>query len=858
MTRWSWLVLLAICFISSYRTTNKLKGVNAFRASSFTSSDRRPNGGVDLLQPLLEYNFTFSFWDPFHQHVTVNRTVDLVRSSAVDIADEICRRADDDLASSLPSIDPTAIYRCLMPTLMTIRLTKLEQVSRLCRYYEPLPRDEEIFGLLSGYAEINRLKNEKERLTLTRSLLFNEDRDAVPFTFTTTEELDENECEKDQCVELEDERIVTACIIGMPTAHLVLPALLSEGISRVIVFSSWFDDTHDTHTRYKEGAMPWNLQYSNDIAGELDKTVEYIGLTQLMEDLTVNSDGEYNEEYRNQCSVVQLNSDYQQELVILQHTIPSLRIGDLLTHLITDKGTVMSIGFRIDTTINNTSDQHPVYQDDNSWEIVFSITWYKNTLVSMIGTQNGRLILDAEKQYTSYFPRNEDENGNSILLPHASIVKIGRMRQRVNTHIDVPNTHNNSVPHDNGTLFLPSDYKNSVIILITTSMRIFIENCFGLQYILQKQLGYTHVYVAVEINIPLYTTLQDEADRLGGVLIHIVLSSLDMTPFGRHAIVYNSEQIVYSAVYDEGKLRYYSLLYDRQYVMWSYDSLTTQYWKEIVFSSSAHNHIYHVPYCYSLRRIHILQQLFPTGINGTRWQPTNYTTATSLLPGLSESSLSTILHNRLPLSQFVSVTNPSMPLFSQIQIDAIHRVEDEAFHNHQYVLFMGSRTQRRHNITQSLEFLFIQSHLHNSLSELIKFYNFYGKLILDYTRDYYLYNSKIIINIASSTKSVLETHRINYLLSLRKVIVSEKGSDLSIIERYSPAVIFVDVRDTDGVQGAEELFDVLKRLLTDDEMYEKQQALVNEFYEQVLMRECEVLTEIGMEASISQSWKTMI
>jgi hypothetical protein len=51
--------------------------------------------------------------------------------------------------------------------------------------------------------------------------------------------------------------------------------------------------------------------------------------------------------------------------------------------------------------------------------------------------------------------------------------------------------------------------------------------------------------------------------------------------------------------------------------------------------------------------------------------------------------------------------------------------------------------------------------------------------------------AKVIVNIASSNTSIFETHRINHLLSMGKVIVSEMGANPNIAERYADGVILI-------------------------------------------------------------------
>lgn len=103
------------------------------------------------------------------------------------------------------------------------------------------------------------------------------------------------------------------------------------------------------------------------------------------------------------------------------------------------------------------------------------------------------------------------------------------------------------------------------------------------------------------------------------------------------------------------------------------------------------------------------------------------------------------------------------------------------------VLFFGSCTHRRLEKLQELSQYFkIYS------SELV-FHYLCGSIVtqqLNYERDYLIQSIDIVINLSGEENSVLEVHRLNYLLSMGKVIVSEPGINLEMIECYSSVVYF--------------------------------------------------------------------
>jgi hypothetical protein len=65
--------------------------------------------------------------------------------------------------------------------------------------------------------------------------------------------------------------------------------------------------------------------------------------------------------------------------------------------------------------------------------------------------------------------------------------------------------------------------------------------------------------------------------------------------------------------------------------------------------------------------------------------------------------------------------------------------------------------------------------------------------VFSYEQDYYLQRASIVLNIGSSDVSVLETHRINNLLSMGKVVVSEVKANATIAEDYKDVVVLVPI-----------------------------------------------------------------
>ena len=108
------------------------------------------------------------------------------------------------------------------------------------------------------------------------------------------------------------------------------------------------------------------------------------------------------------------------------------------------------------------------------------------------------------------------------------------------------------------------------------------------------------------------------------------------------------------------------------------------------------------------------------------------------------------------------------------------------------VLFFGSCSPRRLEIVQYLVNIFRNS-------KLFKFRYLCGgwqEAIFDVERDIIVLRSKIVYNIHTNDDSVLEVHRVNYLLSMGKCVISEKGpNDVDLDTEYADTIIFVDSTD---------------------------------------------------------------
>jgi len=118
------------------------------------------------------------------------------------------------------------------------------------------------------------------------------------------------------------------------------------------------------------------------------------------------------------------------------------------------------------------------------------------------------------------------------------------------------------------------------------------------------------------------------------------------------------------------------------------------------------------------------------------------------------------------------------------------------------VAFFGSGSSRRSEILNTIDAK------NKALSEKkLTFYCISGSwetALIDKRRDYIVKNSKIVLNVHTEDRSSLEVHRINYLISFGKIIVSERSSDVMLDSQYDDAIVF---------SKKEELFETLVNLL---------------------------------------------
>jgi len=98
------------------------------------------------------------------------------------------------------------------------------------------------------------------------------------------------------------------------------------------------------------------------------------------------------------------------------------------------------------------------------------------------------------------------------------------------------------------------------------------------------------------------------------------------------------------------------------------------------------------------------------------------------------------------------------------------------------ILFYGARCPRR----ESLELKFKK----NGFNTVFRYYNLFSS-----ERDDLISRSKVVLNIHYYIPSSLETHRIEYLCSRGKCVISENSADVVLDKKFDQSILFSSIED---------------------------------------------------------------
>jgi hypothetical protein len=354
--------------------------------------------------------------------------------------------------------------------------------------------------------------------------------------------------------------------------------------------------------------------------------------------------------------------------------------------------------------------------------------------------------------------------------------------------------------------------KARTVIVLTCTLRILIDNLFGLQLQLH-QLGYEHVYIVAELTPKIYDILEFKAWSLGGKVFHIPVSTFDVSFFGQNAVIYNSEQTWCDQVFVDGLIRYQELLNQEKAVLWTFNQASLSHFisrfdqqKSWMKYQPKVNYMSVVSYHYIDQR--------PLALRLGLLSKTTFAPLAS----------TALIHLMLPLKEYFESSPALMPYL--LTLDDILDEEIESQQEHIFALFYGTCSARRIVKMSKFEQWINQHHYEfRNVSHRLKFYNMCGIIQFDHIKDYYVLRSRLIINVQSYSRSALETHRLNQLLALGKVVISERGADPELSNTYQDGIVFVDEDRA--------MFDTMINFLQNDTLFYEQERKVNTFYQKL-------------------------
>ncbi len=355
----------------------------------------------------------------------------------------------------------------------------------------------------------------------------------------------------------------------------------------------------------------------------------------------------------------------------------------------------------------------------------------------------------------SYFYHHNDSNGfvaRTYGLP-SSIDNITLST----AHIGVINHH---YPVDTNTVKrCPfNNPKLQLFIVISYNLRVFAETAFGLQNQLKgsikdnQGLGYRHVLVVHDFSLHSMSYIQPMMDKVcGSQLLHISLDPHDIQVFGKHFIAFHMEQPWSNITFGWGAYRYAHVL-SKAMRIWSFS-----------------------PYQVDLFSNAKLNQEFTS----------RYSDINLMIPLFDRSKIDYVPLYTIDPNRRRNALRPYARDEDGNKVPGTHDLASNE------VLFFGSGSPRRAPMLHTL----IQRFDEEGKVSFRIFTGTWNITVFDLDRDMVVHTAKVVFNINTAEDSVLEAHRLNYLLSMGKCVVSERGIDPALVQRYDGAIVFVDSLD---------------------------------------------------------------
>ena len=579
----------------------------------------------------------------------------------------------------------------------------------------------------------------------------------------------------------------TACILGSPTAHSIITMLMYSHIRSIRVFSTRFDSIGDVEDegfaefiqKQSDSAISdnvyWNYYYAKEIADFFEKDVEYIGYKSLLIEYLRHQDSQDQQpgsvteaQYFHGCHFIQIQPDFDPSCY---HRIEGEdgRKEDVDVDLVAFL-TYLSYSDDVQNTCAIDVQGEPcpeVASSSSSLPIARIVAIILSDFPSPPVLQNASIFewqLNNHWFQNSYFATMNDTNGfvASVLGFLQQVASIENYQlvftnTKIGT-IRAPSPPNNVLSNSEDGM---KTFKAQNVIIVTGNLRIYADNLFAIQHYLHS-LGFQHVFILPEVTIKTYEEMKFLATALGGEVIQIALS-FDNNMYSETNIIFNSENVWCDILFQFGWDRFQTML-NETLMIWTYSQASQKLMLED--RNMSYKEIAVVPYAYAHNRYQVLQDI-------------NILAANSPYP-----------INIDPKDYFV-------------------------------VFYYGINSPRRETIIEQLVANFTYCISPEPPGKKPYMVNFSGIYIFDYVRDYYITMADVVLNLNTLSTSSLEVHRINYFLSLRKIVISERGTDRAVADKYKNVIFFVD--------SVEEMLETIHILASDLNIMKEAKERVEEF-----------------------------
>ncbi len=681
---------------------DKFKNISDFYGAHYSTDIYKGFSIERALSDWSQQTFSINYFDPRRGRLYVSGKVNLWERSVSNIVKELCSVLIDD---ALKTADQSAWLRCTVPATQTVRMRLIQVIANISQRYEYAPFEEEIFSYLHAY----------------HSPVLRPGLDAVR--------------------SIEDPKAGRSCILGSASPHVLLSIFASGLVNRVIVFSRPFK-TPPVEVPPRETI--WDKEDALKAATFFNVSLEMLPYSVLLEEYWKyrNSVGKTEKEllgsspYAHVCDYIHVSADvfptavspgkddYSDSIAPLAKFLSQRypRLQPLSSHHDPNHYIARVIWQnKIQQSAKESPSATPPGSKYINWK--FSSTWFDNCYTGNTIDRNGFV----DKMFGTWQRKTPFK---------FSSIEIGYFKGAEET---LTNAIQGEVMGDGSSIPVPQgpEDRDFLIIFITATYRIFVDNMFALQLQLQT-LGYRNVVLFPELTIQAYETYEALAKQIGARIVHLVLTPMDFGLIARDNIIFNSEQIYSKIVFNDGEQRY-KYLYTRALQFWHYQSGdgAEEMLKGFEKSLKTDKHILQiVPFYYPKSRLEVLKNM-------------NITTT----------------------------------------VEPLHDHSIRMYPNALHVVFFGGCNDRRSKFLEELRL-----HLAKRPSDKdkrINLMNFCGYYTHDYERDFYLVNADVVINISIRDDSSLETHRINHLLSLGKIVISEEGVVKGVADMYREGVIFV-------------------------------------------------------------------